>query len=144
MTDPFSIASGAVGIISLGIQLCKKITDYAEAWRGYDEDIESIGLKAESLKGPLKQLRDFVEDTQVTDSSTANDLDEKASQLEWHLKRLEKRLSQAKPVISDSLKGKLRNKLKKVAYPVHVQDALKAIENDLDSVQATIQLALAM
>ena len=63
MSDPFSIASGAVGIISLGIQLCKQITDYAEAWRSYDEDIEIIGLKAESLKGPLKQLRDFVEDT---------------------------------------------------------------------------------
>jgi chromosome segregation ATPase len=144
MSDPFSIASGAVGIISLGIQLCKQITEYAEAFRDYDADIESIGLKAESLKGPLKQLRDFVEDTQVTESETASDIAEKASQLERHLKRLENRLAKAKPVISDSLKEKLRNKWKNVAYPVRARDALRDIKDDLDSVQSTIQLALTM
>lgn len=144
MSDPFSIASGAVGIISLGIQLCKQITDYAEAWRDYDEDIESIGVKTESLKGPLRQLRDFVEDTRVTDFDTANDIADKASRLERHLKRLENRLAQAKPVISDSLKEKLRNKLKKVACPVRARDALRDIKSDLHSVQSTIQLTLTM
>jgi chromosome segregation ATPase len=144
MSDPFSIASGAVGIISLGIQLCKQITEYVEAFRDYDAEIESIGLKAESLKGPLKQLRDFIEDTQVTNSETANDIAEKASQLERHLKRLENRLAKAKPVISDSLKEKLRNKWKNVAYPVRARDALRDIKDDLDSVQSTIQLALTM
>lgn len=144
MSDPFSIASGAVGVISLGIQLCKHITEYAEGWRGYDEDIESIGLKAESLKGPLKQLRDLVEDTRLTDSETANNISNKVLELERCLKRLENRLAQAKPVISDSLKERLRNKLKKVAYPVRAQNALRDIKADLESIQATIQFALTM
>ncbi|KAJ5611871.1 hypothetical protein N7528_008976 [Penicillium herquei] len=142
MSDPFSLASGAVGIISLGIQLCNQITDYAEAWRSYDEDIEGIGLKAESLKGPLRQLRSFVEDIRVTDSDTANDLVDKASELERRLKSLENRLAQAKPVISDSLKEKVRNRLKKFSYPLQARDALRNIKSDLDSVQSTIQLAL--
>lgn len=144
MSDPFSIASGAVGIISLGIQLCKHITEYAEGWRGYDEDIESIGLKAESLKGPLKQLRDFVEDTRVTDPETANDIADKVLELERSLKRLENRLTQAKPIISNSLRERLKNKLKKAAYPVRVQNALREIKGDLDSIQGTINFALTM
>lgn len=67
MSDPFSVAAGAVGVISLGIQLCKEISSYTEAWQGYDGDIQSIGLTAESLKIPLKRLRDLVEDTRLTD-----------------------------------------------------------------------------
>ncbi|KAJ5319582.1 uncharacterized protein N7506_012286 [Penicillium brevicompactum] len=142
MGDPFSIASGTVGIISLGIQLCKEITTYVDSWRGYDADLESIGWKAESLKEPLKQLRDFVEDTQVTDPNTANDITDKASELKRHLTRLEKRLTEAKPVISSSLTDKFRNKLKKAAYPVRARDALRDIKDDLESVQSIIEFAL--
>jgi hypothetical protein len=98
MSDPFSVAAGAVGVISLGIQLCKEISSYTEAWQGYDIDIESIGLKAESLKTPLKRLRDLVEDTRLTDPEIANDINEKALGLEHQVKRLEKKLNQIKPV----------------------------------------------
>ncbi|KAJ5323155.1 hypothetical protein N7452_011444 [Penicillium brevicompactum] len=144
MADPFSIASGTVGIISLGIQLCKEITTYVDSWRGYDADLESIGWKAESLKEPLKQLRDFVEDSRVTDTNTANDITDKASELERHLRRLEKRLTQAKPVISRSLTDKFRNKLKKAAYPVRARDALRDIKDDLDSIKSIIEFSLAI
>ncbi|KAJ5353483.1 hypothetical protein N7541_006047 [Penicillium brevicompactum] len=142
MADPFSITTGTVGIISLGIQLCKEITTYVDSWRGYDADLESIRWKAESLKEPLKQLRDFVEDTKVTDPNTANDITDKASELKRHLTRLEKRLTQAKPVISDSRTDKFRNKLKKAAYPVRARDALRDIKDDLESVQSIIEFAL--
>lgn len=144
MADPFSIASGTVGIISLGIQLCKEITTYVDSWRGYDADLENIGRKAESLKVPLEQLHDFVQHTRLTDSYTANDISGKASELERHLGRLKERLIQAKPVISSSLTDKFRNKLKKAAYPVRARDTLRDIKDDLESVQSIINFALTM
>lgn len=144
MSDPFSVAAGAVGVISLGIQLCKEISSYTEAWKGYDVDIESIGLKAESLKTPLKRLRDLVEDTRLTDPEIANDINEKALGLEHQVKRLEKKLNQIKPVFSDKPTDKFRNKLKKAAYPVISRDALRDIHSNLDSMQSTIQMTLAM
>lgn len=144
MADPFSITTGTVGIISLGIQLCKEITTYVDSWQGYDADLESIGWKAESLKIPLKQLRDFIEDTRVTDPNTAKDITEKVSELERHLRRLEKRLTQAKPMISASATDKVKNTLKKAAYPIRARDALRELKDDLDSVQSTIEFALTM
>ncbi|KAJ5087625.1 hypothetical protein N7456_011241 [Penicillium angulare] len=144
MSDPFSIASGAVGIISLGIQFCKEITKYTEAWRGYDWDIESINLKAKSLETPLKRLREFVEDTRLTDAETANDIVEKTLELDRHLKRLKDRLLSVQPIISESLADQVRNKLRRAAYPLRAQDALRDIETDLDRVQSTIELALTM
>ena len=97
MSDPFSVAAGAVGVISLGIQLCKEISSYRDAWQDYDADIKSIGLKAESLKAPLKRLRDLVEDTRLTDPEIANDINEKALGLERQVKRLEKSLTRSSP-----------------------------------------------
>lgn len=144
MADPFSIASGAVGIISGGIQLCKEITKYTEAWRGYDGDIESINLKAKSLEIPLKRLREFVEDTQLTDAEAANDISEKASELDRHLKRLKERLVLVQPTISESRADQVRNKIRRAAYPLRAQDALRDIKTDLDGIQSTIELALTM
>ncbi|KAJ5369911.1 uncharacterized protein N7496_006003 [Penicillium cataractarum] len=144
MSDPFSVAAGAVGVISLGIQLCKEISSYTEAWQGYDGDIQSIGAKAESLKTPLKRLRDLVEDTRLTDTEITNDINEKALGLEHQVQRLEKKLNLIKPVFSDKTSDKFRNKLKKVAYPVVTRDALRDIKSDLDSMQSTIQMTLAI
>jgi hypothetical protein len=115
MSGPFSVAAGAVGVISLGIQPCKEISSYAEAWQEYNGDIQSIGLKAESLKAPLKRLRDLVEETRLTDPEMANDINEKALGLDSQVKRLEKQLKLIKTVFSDKTTGKFRNKLKKVA-----------------------------
>ncbi|KAJ5880413.1 uncharacterized protein N7473_011466 [Penicillium subrubescens] len=144
MSDPFSVAAGAVGVISLGIQLCKEISCCTKAWQGYDEDIQSIGLKAESLKIPLKRLRDLVEDTRLTDPEIATDINEKAMGLDSQVKRLEKKLKLIKPVFSDKPTDKFRNKLKKVAYPVVTQDCLQDIRGNLDSMQSTIQMTLAI
>lgn len=144
MSDPFSVAAGAVGVISLGIQLCKEISSYTEAWQGYDGDIQSIGFKAQSLKTPLKRLRDLVEDTRLTDSEIADDINEKALGLDTQVQRLEKKLNLIKPIFSDRPTDKFRNKLKKAAYPVVTRDALREIKSDLDSMQSTIQITLAM
>ena len=44
---------------------------------GYEEDIQRFRLKAESLKTPLKRLRDLVEDTRLSDPKIANNIHEK-------------------------------------------------------------------
>ncbi|KAF3387518.1 hypothetical protein F1880_001511 [Penicillium rolfsii] len=144
MSDPFSVAAGAVGVVPLGIQLCKEISSYTEVWRGYDGDLQSIGLKAESLKTPLKRLRDLVEDTRLTDPEIATDINEKTLGLNFQIKRLENKVVLIKPVLSDKTSDKFRNKLKKVAYPAFARDCLRDIRSDLDSMQSTIQMTLAM
>lgn len=144
MSDPLSVASGVVGIISLGIQLCQEIASYKAAWRAYDDDIGIIGLKAEELRMPLKRLREIVEEVRLTDPEIAACLNEKASCLQRQIERLKRSLDQYKPILHDGSVGKIRNKLKKAAYPIAGRDALRNMTSDMDSMQTTIQTTLAM
>jgi hypothetical protein len=41
MSDPFSAAASAVGIISLGLQVCSGIVTFYSQWKDYDDDIVS-------------------------------------------------------------------------------------------------------
>ncbi|KAL4892938.1 hypothetical protein BDV59DRAFT_202298 [Aspergillus ambiguus] len=133
MSDPFSVAGGAAGIISLGIQLCKEITSYAAAWQDYDEHIQAVGMKAEELQSHLKRLRQIVEDTQLTDPGIARDLSENACNLQRLIAKIKKTLDQYKPVLRDGSIGKLRNKLKRATYPITGRDALRDIDGDIDA-----------
>lgn len=61
MSDPVSVAGSAVGVISLGIQVCQQIVSYCQSWRGYDQDIQKVASKADGLRTPLKKLREMIE-----------------------------------------------------------------------------------
>lgn len=122
----------------------KKFSAIQRPGRVTMEIYRASASRLKSLKTPLKRLRDLVEDTQLTDVEIANDINEKELGLEHQVQRLEKKLKLIKPVFSDRASDKFRNKLKKVAYPVVTRDALRDIKSDLDSMQSTIQMTLAM
>ena len=144
MSDPFSVGVGAVGIISLGIQLCKEIISYTAALRGHDEDIQAVGMKAEELQTVLKALREVVEDIRLTDPAVASDLNEQALSLQSQIQKIKRHIDQYRPVLPDSSISKFRNKLKKAAYPITARESLNAMKGDMDSMQSTIQTVLAM
>ncbi|KAL5341153.1 hypothetical protein BJX70DRAFT_396202 [Aspergillus crustosus] len=56
MADPFSVAASIAGVLSLGIEVCKGIIRYCDAWRGSDSEIANVTLKAEQLSNTLAQL----------------------------------------------------------------------------------------
>ncbi|KAL2849522.1 hypothetical protein BJY01DRAFT_210444 [Aspergillus pseudoustus] len=57
MTDPFSVAVSVAGILSLGLEICKGIVKYGDAWRGSDTEIATLTLKAEQLSHTLGHLK---------------------------------------------------------------------------------------
>ncbi|KAE8420011.1 hypothetical protein BDV36DRAFT_293662 [Aspergillus pseudocaelatus] len=144
MSDPLSVAGGAVGIISLGIQLCKEIISYTAAWRSHDEDIQAVGMKAEELQTVLKALREFVADIRLTDPAVARDLNQKAIGLHCQIEKVKRHIDQYRPALRDSSISKFRHKLKKAAYPIVAPDSLCAMKADMDSMQTTIQTVLAI
>ncbi|KAJ5100674.1 hypothetical protein N7456_006726 [Penicillium angulare] len=141
MSDPFSVASGAVGVISLGLQVCGQIVSYAQAVRGQNDDIQYLATKAEQLRAPLKDLRELIEETKDSSPETANDLKEKTKILRSYVESLEKKVEEAKPVASQSINGKARAGFKKAVYPFK-KDALFEIGACLDGMQETLQTTL--
>ncbi|KAJ5793745.1 hypothetical protein N7457_000344, partial [Penicillium paradoxum] len=134
MSDPLSTA---VGIISLGLQVCGEIVSFCQAWQGFSEDIQSIVEKADGLRVPLKTLRDMIEDSYTTDPTLAKDLEQKAMCIE----RAIRRLKAATDRYTSSDRNTLGFQLRKAAYPFR-KDGLRDMASDLDSVQLLLHTTL--
>ncbi|RSL72525.1 hypothetical protein CEP51_011877 [Fusarium floridanum] len=50
MSDPFSIASGSAGLVSLGLTLCKGLAEYISAVKGHGEDVRHVEQKLNNLQ----------------------------------------------------------------------------------------------
>ncbi|KAF5012915.1 hypothetical protein FDECE_1049 [Fusarium decemcellulare] len=57
MADPFSIASGVVGVVSLGITLCDGLHKFLSAIKGYDEDVELASQRLAVLRSNIDLIQ---------------------------------------------------------------------------------------
>lgn len=143
MADPFSAASSAIGVISLGLQVAQQLITFCRAYQSYDEDAQRIEAKAESLRRPLKALRDLIEDAQVSNPELASDLSEKALGLQRMVNRLKAAIERHLTVIPDTFPGRIKGQLKRVVYPFR-KDGLREMFDDLDGIQISLQTTLSM
>lgn len=137
------LAGTAVGIISLGLQVCQGIVSYSQAWRGYDEDIQNARNKATALRMPLKTLRDTIEELQQTRPEVAADLEEQAMSMQSSIEKLKKVVDRFKPAQSEAFPDKVRAQLKKGVYYFQ-KDTLQDVQNHLDQIQNVLQTSLLM
>ncbi|KGO37124.1 hypothetical protein PEXP_001490 [Penicillium expansum] len=135
------LAGTAVGIISLGLQLCQGIVSYSEVWRGYDEEIQNTNNKAKALRMLLKTLRDTIEDLQETRPEVAADLEEKAMSMHSSIEKLRKIVERFKPARPEAFPEKVRAQLKKSVYYFQ-KDSLQDMQNHLDQIQNVLQTSL--
>ena len=78
MGDPFSAAGTAVGIISLGIQVCQGLVSYYDKWKSFDDDIAQIQDRLNGLKQTLENLeRNIVPKFRSSNAREVEDVDKK-------------------------------------------------------------------
>ncbi|KAJ5857315.1 hypothetical protein N7455_008209 [Penicillium solitum] len=135
------LAGTAVGIISLGLQVCQGIVSYRQACRGYDEEIQNARNKAKALRMLLKALRDTVEELQQTRPEVAADLEEQVMSMQSSIEKLKKVVDRFKPAQSEAFPDKFRAQLKKGVYYFQ-KDSLQDVQNHLDQIQNVLQTSL--
>lgn len=136
MSDPISVTGTAVGVVSLGLQVCDKIVSYCQAWRGFDRDIQTFSQKADGLRIPLQVLRGLLANNQATDVATSRDIEEKLQQIEEVIKRLKEAIVQFATKGSGDTAA-IRAQFKKATYPFR-KDSLRDMSGDLDSLQLSL------
>ncbi|KAI2789740.1 hypothetical protein POX_d05237 [Penicillium oxalicum] len=153
MSDPFSAAASAVGIISLGLQVTQQLVAFCQAFQSYDEDVRRVEAKAQSLRRPLRALRDIIEDAQLTNPELAGDLADKALGLQRMVHRLKASVDgdpliqlipggwSGVPFAEKLVSEKMRGRLKKVVHPFR-KDGLRDLFADLDGIQNALQTTL--
>ncbi|KKA18219.1 hypothetical protein T310_7829 [Rasamsonia emersonii CBS 393.64] len=92
MTDPFSLASGAVGIISFGLTVCQGIVTYCSSWKDRDKETSNVAKKAEGLRDTLEALRDLIEGGALQNDPVLSDVKDKILACEGGMHELKKKL----------------------------------------------------
>ncbi|KAL3467110.1 hypothetical protein BJX64DRAFT_283835 [Aspergillus heterothallicus] len=155
MADPFSIAGSAVGVISLGLQVCSLLVAYCQSVKDADQDIESVLNKAAGLRVPLKTLRDILEEYEIADPETSpwtvgsaaqsdirEDMKDKVQTIVAAVERLKASVDKYKPPVSHGgPDGRFRASYKKLVYHFR-KDTLRDMIRDLDEIQMNLHTSL--
>ena len=80
----------AVGVVSLGIQVCQGIVQYYNRWRDYPADVEHAVRSVESLRKTLQLLGTILADSEIHQASKHR-ADESIQQCREVITRLEKK-----------------------------------------------------
>ena len=74
MSDPISVAGSALGVVSVGIQVCQGLLSYYNAWRSYNSQISHFYNTIEGLNATLENLQLSLEKLGFTNTRAAQNV----------------------------------------------------------------------
>jgi hypothetical protein len=145
MSDPFSVAGSAIGVISLGLTVCKGLIDYCDAIKGRKEELDSTFRHIESLQqglGIIKSSLPKLENDHALATKATRD----------SLGLLELNILQLKQVVDEfqrdntsgpsvNVQTKLKAQAKKLSYPFKRENILR-LETRMHALEASLQTLL--
>jgi hypothetical protein len=134
------VAGSAVGIASLGIQVCQGLLSYYDAWKSYDSDISSTYDAVTDVRDTLKTLETILQQEQDTDrvrkvGTCVNNCKDALLELDKKRESLQK---YSKP---EGLRQRMCAGLQRSWYPFR-KDTLDALKASVTDVQERLKLAL--
>jgi hypothetical protein len=142
MSDPFSIASSAVGIISLGLQVTQGLVTYYSQFKSFDSDIAEISRKAEGLHGILQVLEVPLRKFEIDNAPIPAQVRTAISASEEGLRNLNgwiEKYGNTKPPAN--IEDRLRLLRKRTLFPFR-RDTLLGLKSTLESLQSNLDTAI--
>lgn len=143
MADPFSVASGVAGLVSLGISLCNGLHRYLDAVKGRQEDITKVTQRVRLLESTVEALQDCerrlggrYEKAATTVAVCLQLCGDELRALETTIKGLEPPSTPSNSVMNKLDRGKLA-----LAYPFNRQNLLR-VEDQLSRVTGILNTAV--
>lgn len=134
------VAGTAVGIVSLGIQVCQGLLSYYDSWKSYDSDISSTYNAITDLSKTLTLLKTTLQ--RETDKERVRRVRVCMKDCEDALLKLEeKRCSLQKYGQPEGLRQKMRSGLQRSWYPFR-KETLGALKASVTDVQERLKLTL--
>jgi hypothetical protein len=134
------VAGSAVGIASLGIQVCRGLLSYYDAWKSYDSDISGTYDAVTDLSKTLTMLKTTLREE--VDRGRFGRVDTCVKGCEdAFLKLDEKRRNLQEFSQPEGLRQKMRSGLQRSWYPFR-KETLAALKGSVTDVQERLKLAL--
>jgi hypothetical protein len=140
MSDPFSIAGSAIGLVAIGFKLCDELVSFTRHIRGEKLEIARISDHLDQLSDTLENL------TTVLDSSCSDSkvyLDGNMQACSDALEAIKKRLQppNEKALPGPGFRDKMQYWKVRLTYPFRREDIF-FLRQMLESVQQTLHTAL--
>ncbi|BDD62495.1 hypothetical protein MAP00_007463 [Monascus purpureus] len=138
-----SIASGIVGLLSLGIQVTQSLISFYSAYKDQDGDLAKITQNFEDLQGIFQSLESAVQDRQ-----SQGDMDEVLKEVDKAMQgcheiieELQKECQKLHTDLGLSLKGHIQVAGRRAAYPFR-KSTLQKLKEDVSEICESLSLAL--
>ncbi|KAK0654290.1 hypothetical protein DIS24_g5336 [Lasiodiplodia hormozganensis] len=143
MADPLSIASGAVGFVTLGLTACKSIVSFYETYKDQDEETNSLVRKSEELRVVLKSIEWHLPQLQHSHQKLAESIAVSIEELVKSLNSLDPAVAKNhKAKDSKDFKEKLRTVFSRAAYPLR-RETILDINRRVNDCKENLLFALA-
>lgn len=118
MAEAFGVAGSAVGVISLGIQVCQGLLAYYDSWKGCHQDIETTSKSIASLSEILERVSRVAGNQSNEGEAVDKQVNKIAIQCLANIEALsmELRKFERYPESSD-VRAKIRSHLRRLYYP---------------------------
>jgi hypothetical protein len=149
MGDPFSVAGSAVGVVSLGLQVCQGLVSYINKYKSADKEVKNIKCKVEGLNLILQELDDLLKGVDGTDPSLSGkfkvalrmitDCESGIEDVKITLSKIQSYSSEPSQAVFPNIK----TASKRALYPFR-RDALVDLLTVLEGLQENLDTALAL
>lgn len=145
MSDPFSVASGVLGVVSLGLNACQGLLQYYSSWKDSQKDVAVMCASLEGLTKTFRLVEGTIEDRKfnqaIVDRVTASiDL------CETGVDELNAKLLKVKMAPVKGAKDQTRGQFRRALYPfkqstlLKLREAISDLRDNLSLAISTLQL----
>lgn len=144
MTDPFSVATGALGVVSLGLTVCEGMISYYSAFKGQYQCLDDLTRKTEGLKGCLSILLRELPSWRASVPNAARQIEDSIDDCKPAISFLESKLANLQQVYGTSLhRGKVRHIAQKALFPMK-KGALVEMSATMGSLQQNLEIIISI
>ena len=136
------VAGSAVGVISLGIQVCQGLKSYYDNWTSFDDDIAHLHAKIDGLRDTLEILEHVLFKFRNSNPDMVADVEMKISSSIKSIRKLEEIITKYhSPMSANTIQQKGYRLLQRTFYPLK-KATLQELKNNVTDLEHNLQTSL--
>ena len=142
MGEPFSVAGSAVGVVSLGLGVCKGLISYYEAYKTQNSDIAQAYDQIDGLKNTFACLHASLSQLNPSNPIPVDNVRERILSCEKGIGKLREKLDEcSRCAVPKTYKEKIQKSAQKALYPFK-KDTLQSLKTIVTELQDNLSISI--
>ena len=145
MTDPFSVASGVLSVVSVGLTVCQGLLQYYGSWKDSQKDVAAMCASLEGLTKTFRLVEGTIKDRHFS-QAIVDRVTESIDLCETGVDELDAKLLKVKMTPVKGVEDQVRGQLRRALYPfkestlLKLRETISDLRDNLSLAISTLQL----